>query len=423
MANPKNPNYRLTGINPLAYMGVEPYTPPGLTVQQRRPTVNDKTFNIGQFWIWRQENELWVLINLNQGVATWIQLEAGGGSGATDFPTNSGTATEVGGELNVFGTSPITTTGSGNTVTVLLENGSNGQLLIGGGAGAAWANLTSGNGSIVIANGPNSIDITTQSGDGITQIDTDSGSVGPIAGVIEIIGGELINTEAAGNIITINLDRGNDGEVPIASTGNPTVYANITSVDNSITITNGPNSIDLSAQSDVNPAALCNFFMYQNGIPAVFGSATPGVFLGQYQVMGIRYDVGSNCFIGDGLGALGLPATFTAPATGKYLLGAAVETIRIGSTIPNQNMQIAIYSGAYDPLGSPYNIYTFNPTINVSYVQVSPFQKSAVQNGDALVDMQSGDTAVIILDVGSGSTINGGGSNNTVTFFWGYRLV
>ena len=40
-----------------------------------------------------------------------------------------------------------------------------------------------------------------------------------------------------------------NGQIPIGSTGNPPVIANITSADGSIRITNGPGSIDLSANN------------------------------------------------------------------------------------------------------------------------------------------------------------------------------
>lgn len=240
----KNPSYRLTGINPLAYLGVEPYTPPGMTLQSRRPTINDANFNIGQFWIWRQENELWVLVNKNDGnPATWMMLGAGGG-GASEFPTDLGTAFEDHGELNVFGTSPITTTGSGNTVTVLLENGSDGQVIIGGGSGPVWSNITAGDG-ITITPGPNSLEISSTDGEGVDSIITNNGSASPVSGVIEILGDNLLNTSASGNVVTVALDRSDDGQIPIGATGGPTVMANIVSTDGSISINNGPNSIDI----------------------------------------------------------------------------------------------------------------------------------------------------------------------------------
>lgn len=259
MANPKNPSYRLTGINPLAYMGVEPYTPPGLIIQQRQPTINDSNFNIGQLWVIRDPNEVWMLVQLNQGEpATWVQLyPGGGGGGATEFPCDIGTANEVGGILNVFGTSPITTSGSGNTVTVILENGSNGQVIIGGGAGPAWANITAGDG-ITITNGPNSITIASADGEGIDNINTNSGSAAPVSGSISILGDNLINTSASGNIVTVALDLSLDGQIPIGSTSGDTAMANIISGDGSITVTNGSNSIDLTVTGAMASEYVCD---------------------------------------------------------------------------------------------------------------------------------------------------------------------
>lgn len=44
-----------------------------------------------------------------------------------------------------------------------------------------------------------------------------------------------------------------NGQIPIGSTGNPPVLANITSLDGSITVTNGPGTIDLSSQPGIAP--------------------------------------------------------------------------------------------------------------------------------------------------------------------------
>ena len=48
-----------------------------------------------------------------------------------------------------------------------------------------------------------------------------------VDGAIKIAGGELIDTTASANTLTVNLDRGLDGQIPIAATGAPTLYANI----------------------------------------------------------------------------------------------------------------------------------------------------------------------------------------------------
>lgn len=83
------------------------------------------------------------------------------GTIASSFVTNSGTATPVAGVLNVYGesTSILSTTGSGNTVTVDMTNGTNGQVLIGGGTGAAWETITSTGGTITFTPGANSLNM------------------------------------------------------------------------------------------------------------------------------------------------------------------------------------------------------------------------------------------------------------------------
>jgi len=249
---------RLSGINPLAYVGVEPNTPAPLFVKDRSPTVNDyQNFNIGTFWLVSGHSvseEIWMLVALEAGIATWVQLyPGGGGGGANTFPADVGVANEAGGVLNILGDGNVTTTGAGNTITISLA------------------------------------------GTFSEQFNTDAGTATPAAGVIIIHGGTNIGTTGAGNTVTINLDpsislagslsvgttslfignaefdagvrvtsfgrgvvqsdasgilsstNGTDGQVIIAATGADPAWANLTSLDSSITITNGPNSIDLSA--------------------------------------------------------------------------------------------------------------------------------------------------------------------------------
>jgi hypothetical protein len=66
------------------------------------------------------------------------------------------------------------------------------------------------------------------------------------AGGIKIAGGELINTVAGVNTLTLNLDRGLDGQIPIAATGGATIYANLIE-GAGINITNGANSVTISS--------------------------------------------------------------------------------------------------------------------------------------------------------------------------------
>lgn len=218
---------RLDGRNPLAYMGVNPNQPPQLVVNKVRPTTINTNFNLGTLWLIPEQDsplnsmELWTLISLNGNVATWVELYPGsGGGGTADFVTDAGTASEVGGSINILGGSNINTAGAGSTVTVNLDdtvsvsgaiiagttltsisdtnvgadlivtddvtvssfgagvvqsdgagllsstNGTNGQLLIGGGAAPVWNNLTSTGGTVTITNGANAINLESMGGGG-----------------------------------------------------------------------------------------------------------------------------------------------------------------------------------------------------------------------------------------------------------------
>lgn len=159
---------RLTGINPLAYMGVEPITPPQLQVMTTAPTSTDaQNFNLGTLWlVTPAPYQLWLLVKLS-GVpinnATWIQLFPSA-SIALTLQGNVGTAEPTGaGVINVLGAAPVVTTGDNlNTLTISVA------------------------GSVA------------------TVYDEDVGSATPVAGVLNIVGGTNINTSGAGNTVTIN---------------------------------------------------------------------------------------------------------------------------------------------------------------------------------------------------------------------------
>ncbi len=114
---------RLNGLNPLAYQGVAPLSVPQLVFFNDDPTTSDsKNFSIGCIWINRTAQSVWILVNLAAGVATWIKFAASSGF-ASSFPTDAGTAVPTAlGALTVAGGTNINTAGSGNTVTVNLDN-------------------------------------------------------------------------------------------------------------------------------------------------------------------------------------------------------------------------------------------------------------------------------------------------------------
>ena len=292
---------RLTGLNPLAYMGVDPLMPPNMYMYAFAPTQNDvQGFNNGDLWVDTASQQLWVLVSQARGSATWITLFGGS---ADSFVTDSGTATPSGGVLNINGDGVNITTsapGPANTVAITLNtspildhlklidigiegvvqtdasgnlfanNGTNGQVLIGGGTVPTWATLTAGS-NITITNGANEITIADSGsgGGGATTFITDvSSPASETGGDITFAGGHNIQTSGAvANTVTLNLTGttnhavqvgnstgsltsltvGTNGQVLLGSTGANPVFATLTSSDGSVTFTPGAGTLSLQA--------------------------------------------------------------------------------------------------------------------------------------------------------------------------------
>lgn len=61
-------------------MGVEPISPPLLVIKNDDPTPTDyQNFNLGTLWLNKSTQDLWYLSSLENHVATWTQLNGGGG--------------------------------------------------------------------------------------------------------------------------------------------------------------------------------------------------------------------------------------------------------------------------------------------------------------------------------------------------------
>lgn len=285
---------RLTGLNPLAYIGVEALTPPQLYIADRAPTIGDsKNFNLSDMWLDRIGESLYVLVSLAAGEATWVTTFGGA---ANNFETDNGTATDSNGTISILGNGITTETEatSAHTVTVRLTegndgqliigdsnapaewatvtssdntinivagphslgltantsaivgNGTNGQLLIGGGTAPEWASLTS-DGSIVITAGVNTLEITAPNATGLTTVHSDSGTATQASGAITLAGNTINTiTSATGSTVTVGVKNGTNGQLLIGGGSNAT-WANLTSTGASVVITNGANSINLEA--------------------------------------------------------------------------------------------------------------------------------------------------------------------------------
>ncbi len=497
---------KLSGLNALSYLGVEPYQPPLLIQESHDPTTHDKDYNIGTIWLTAKTFNVWMLASLVNDIAIWIQLAPGSGA-ATSYVTDSGTATPLAGVLNMFGSTNITTsgagntvtihlsgavateydcnvgiaipsggilnvfgagfivdtTGAGNTITISMNNDTNGWTLIGGGAFPVFAPITSTGGTIAITHpAPNTINLeTTGITPGADTFNADSGSAAFAAGVLNIFGGSNINTSASGNTVITNLDNsvsisgslttgttitagtgmivnaggitstgtttllslgagvmqtnalgvvsstnGTNGQVLIGGGAAP-VWNNITSTGGTITITNGANSINLEASGVVPPSSRAAFLiaLTSDFIINSSGASAPrqmNNLLGQ--TWSIIYDNTSSCTVN--------PVQFTAPISGVYWLEFFIEM-----------------SCNYSGFVSEFTIMTAGPQ---SYVQRE--NRPASSSGSARV-YSNGQSGAIYLFVGQtvtyflrfqpsvgvqDHTVVGGGPTNIKCWMSGY---
>ncbi len=148
-------SYRRSGINPLSYMGVEPLDLAADVAYPRPPTQNDINFNLSTRWLDTEEDEVWILVNLEDGIAKWILFASGTGN-ISKVTTDDALVVvpDANGNINVFGDHGINTTGSANpfpnTATVLINNTITLGDLADVGAGAS---LTLQTGVLEIVNG------------------------------------------------------------------------------------------------------------------------------------------------------------------------------------------------------------------------------------------------------------------------------
>ncbi len=132
---------------------------------------------------------------------TSTAAESIAGSSTTVSVTPSSLSSKLGSQ-----TSNAIAYGSGTSSALSWTSAlTDGQLVIGAtGASPAAASLTSSDSTITITAGANSIDLSVGS-TGTDQFDADSGTAVPSSGVLNIVGdGELLQTSGAGNTITVS---------------------------------------------------------------------------------------------------------------------------------------------------------------------------------------------------------------------------
>lgn len=205
----------------------------------------------------------------------------------TDYVTDSGTAEPSGGVLNVLGGDVINTSGSGDTLTVNVDSGLDGQLIIGAtGGNAEYGYLTSPTNTIVFGIGTNtlSLDVDIVATGAIIEIIPDSGTspvVSNAGGGVSFTGdttgltfvGGTNEVSVSGTLVVANggtgattltdhgvlvgsgtgavtaLTVGTNGQVLVGATGADPAMATLTSADGSIVFATGANTLDLTVDA------------------------------------------------------------------------------------------------------------------------------------------------------------------------------
>jgi len=143
----------LNGINPLSYVGVNPYTPPGMYNLPRDPTVRDNAgFQIGDYWMNQITNDLWYLAQKSNPPqyqdALWIQLGKGPSIRTLTGDVGGPVGPDVNGNIDTLGTAGqilVTGTPGTNTLTWSLANPLPGTSAFGVGLSTSIFNTTGNN--------------------------------------------------------------------------------------------------------------------------------------------------------------------------------------------------------------------------------------------------------------------------------------
>ena len=227
----------LSGKPTLAYGGVTASTPPQFVKYNRRPTPNDwQNFEIGT--LWEVDNaalpyEIWQLVSLSQlnimGRALWIRIFPQGGVGAGEYICNEGgSAVPVDGQLNVYG-------------------------------------------------GANIYTVASDPGPGQININLNDDVVLPPDGslTLEFVGSGVMQTDADGHVTS---NRGTNGQLLIASSLGAPIWHTLTAGPN-ITITNGNNSIQISATGGGGGGGATTFFADDNTMgPAIVAAGDINIY-------------------------------------------------------------------------------------------------------------------------------------------------
>jgi hypothetical protein len=149
---------------------------------KRAPTTTDTGYPLAQLWLDKTGDDLYGLVDVSAGIATWNLLAATPGEIATLTGDTGGAIGPSAGNVNLLGTSEqISTTGSGSTITLAIPN----TFSFGSASGSNSGTITTGtgglncqltNGPFIVSTGTGQIDISSDVTNTTVNIGISSGS-------------------------------------------------------------------------------------------------------------------------------------------------------------------------------------------------------------------------------------------------------
>lgn len=408
---------RRSGINALAYLGVEPVSPINFEIHSRTPTTRDiRGRFIGDMWLHATgltdptNDDIYMIVSKAGGVARWLSFGAGN---LERLQGNTGGYVEpdANENINVVGnvTHGLTIAGNPGTSTLTLGTVNNENILqsLTGDVGAAvfpdgTNNITvTGTSGIVVTGNPGTNTLTLSMGSAATSYVTDTNTAVPAAHSLNIFGTAPVRTDApvpGGSSVNVSLSNGANGQVLIGGGLGP-AWASITST--SLTITPGPNTLDFSYVPALSTAGFCAYLTATT--PAVTGDGTEYPLICNQELFDINGDYTHTTGVFrapyNGYYNFYTNITFLANATGGYeAVGLLVTptTRYIGSTFPTFR-----------------KLANFDGNIGVTYICSISIQMSV------------GDTIWAAIQSNLGSLLDrvyGAAAPNIYTYFCGYLL-
>jgi len=409
-------NDALNSINPLAYMGVNPRTPPNFLIRSFAPTPYDsKNVQIGALWLNTGDktppvlNDLYILVSLAGGLATWLPFSAGtvetltGNSGGPVSPTgNNINVVGDGTTINIVGnpgTSTLTVSAIGTGLISTLTGDSGGPVP----PTAGNINILGTANVITVTGNPATSTLTLNTGAHVATSYITSPATGtavPAAGVLTFAGAGSVTVSAAGSTVTITgTDSGTVTGLHSQDGNTVTPTAGVINISGSnglaTTGTAGPNTLTVT----LSPIPAFGAYL-SSTVNSVTGDGTFYTIIFDTAI----YNIGSNYNTGTG--------TFTAPVNGLYQFSSSIAA----QNISDQNSSdMILLTSSY-----AYQVGFLSPVAVKRSDSIYCFSLSTT------IQLTAGQTVNVQLAIGGGSaakTINIGGqaapANPVITYFSG----